>query len=329
MEPGGSISNNLVDKIRNIDCGCLFAIPMEAVEEGREDELKGFKCYCYSAKVFDHVNDKCPKNPKVDAPTKAVNDGFTIVTKRKLKPNQKNKQVEGFVLDKPARNLSVIVDVEKIRFLSRINVKNSFGALNMTRKREYVQLFFNEDSDCEEGCCGEASASFVLDIAMREFKDCVNNIEVLDVQNTGLQFTWNQKPKGTDGILKKLDRVMANMTRVKSRDRVQLEVDVVISNSVCTYFANEKVARCFVLQSKLFLGQTGYTNGFDGSNLFSNCLDEQGAAHMVRMVTDREIKEAMFSGDEKISPGSGWVLCWRFSMKLGIIVGVDVIYAIQ
>ncbi|GJU32945.1 hypothetical protein Tco_1176534 [Tanacetum coccineum] len=40
---------------------------------------------------------------------------------------------------------------------------------------------------------------------MREFKDCVNNIEVLDVQNTGLQFTWNQKPKGTDGIYRKLD----------------------------------------------------------------------------------------------------------------------------
>ncbi|GJV42095.1 RNA-directed DNA polymerase, eukaryota, reverse transcriptase zinc-binding domain protein [Tanacetum coccineum] len=58
------------------------------------------------------------------------------------------------------------------------------------------------------------ASSSCIDIAMREFKDCVNNIEVLDVQNTGLQFTWNQKPKGTDGILKKLDRVMANMTFV-------------------------------------------------------------------------------------------------------------------
>ncbi|GJZ42324.1 putative reverse transcriptase domain-containing protein [Tanacetum coccineum] len=39
------------------------------------------------------------------------------------------------------------------------------------------------------------ASSSCIDIAMREFKDCVNNIEVLDVQNTGLQFTWNQKPK--------------------------------------------------------------------------------------------------------------------------------------
>ncbi|GJT62243.1 zinc knuckle CX2CX4HX4C containing protein [Tanacetum coccineum] len=36
---------------------------------------------CNTCKVFDHVNDKCPKNPKVDAPAKAVNDGFTLSLK--------------------------------------------------------------------------------------------------------------------------------------------------------------------------------------------------------------------------------------------------------
>nr|GEW31844.1 hypothetical protein [Tanacetum cinerariifolium] len=59
---------------------------------------------------------------------------------------------------------------------------------------------------------GDSTAgSSVLDIAMRKFKECVENIEVMDVQRTGLQFTWNQKPKGNDGILKKLDRVMPNL----------------------------------------------------------------------------------------------------------------------
>ncbi|GKC82948.1 hypothetical protein Tco_1138665 [Tanacetum coccineum] len=59
---------------------------------------------------------------------------------------------------------------------------------------------------------GDTSAgSSSMDIAMREFKDCVDDIEVIDVQRTGLQFTWNQKPKGKDGILKKLDRIMANL----------------------------------------------------------------------------------------------------------------------
>ncbi|GKF89276.1 RNA-directed DNA polymerase, eukaryota, reverse transcriptase zinc-binding domain protein, partial [Tanacetum coccineum] len=50
-----------------------------------------------------------------------------------------------------------------------------------------------------------------FDIAMREFNECVEHIEVMDVQSTGLQFKWNQKPKGTYGILKKLDRVIANL----------------------------------------------------------------------------------------------------------------------
>ncbi|GJR82366.1 hypothetical protein Tco_0153151 [Tanacetum coccineum] len=50
-----------------------------------------------------------------------------------------------------------------------------------------------------------------LDITMREFKECVETMEVMDVQRTGLHFTWNQKPKGKDGILRKLDRVLANL----------------------------------------------------------------------------------------------------------------------
>ncbi|GJY82727.1 hypothetical protein Tco_0496103 [Tanacetum coccineum] len=33
----------------------------------------------------------------------------------------------------------------------------------------------------------------------------------MDVQSSGLQFTWSQKPKGKDGLLKKIDRIMANM----------------------------------------------------------------------------------------------------------------------
>nr|GEU65637.1 hypothetical protein [Tanacetum cinerariifolium] len=50
-----------------------------------------------------------------------------------------------------------------------------------------------------------------LDITMREFKECVETMEVMDVQRIGLHFTWNQKPKGKYGILRKLDRVLANL----------------------------------------------------------------------------------------------------------------------
>ncbi|GJR27427.1 reverse transcriptase domain-containing protein [Tanacetum coccineum] len=113
---------------------------------------------------------------------------------------------------------------------------------------------------------------------------------------------------------------------VKSRvSRSRIDV---ISNSDGIIFANDKVPDAFVAHYEAFLGQTGYTNGFDGSNLFSNCLDEQGAAHMVRMVTDREIKEAMFSmGDEK-SPGPDGFSA-AFFKEAWHIVGVDVINAIR
>nr|GEY19893.1 hypothetical protein [Tanacetum cinerariifolium] len=50
-----------------------------------------------------------------------------------------------------------------------------------------------------------------IDISMREFKECVEDLEILDVQYSGLQFTWTQKPKGNEGLLKKIDRVMANL----------------------------------------------------------------------------------------------------------------------
>ncbi|PWA67161.1 RNA-directed DNA polymerase, eukaryota, Reverse transcriptase zinc-binding domain protein [Artemisia annua] len=53
--------------------------------------------------------------------------------------------------------------------------------------------------------------SSIIDIAMREFQECVNEIEVCDVNRSGLQFTWNQKPRGSDGTLKKIDRIMANL----------------------------------------------------------------------------------------------------------------------
>ncbi|GJV91873.1 hypothetical protein Tco_1539686 [Tanacetum coccineum] len=497
---------------------------------------------CNTCKVFDHVNDKCPKNPKVDAPTKAVNDGFTVYRRvDKTDSSRINEKVNNEPI-----NLKTNVPIPKKVNVLNIPTQNSFGALTDDEEKGDMTTILNEDSDCEEvdaemvfddrngqtfttkgastpvisennlsvfailesksklmkmcslvfrhwdwtsngAWCSKGTriilgwnhnevdvtiinqndqavhspmrdfenalclnkvfvnyhswcllefhatlhlsestaSSSCIDIAMREFKDCVNNIEVLDVQNTGLQFTWNQKPKGTDGILKKLDRVMANMTfvndfagshaifkpyrnsdhspsvlciptatKVKPKpfkffnvlikhdrfkevvneawnyhrirgelDTIQTQLDtdpfnirlreieaanVVAFNQAVLdeeMFLKQKakiswlkdgdsnrhtstIPDAFVAHYEAFLGQTGYTNGFDGSNLFSNCLDEQGAAHMVRMVTDREIKEAMFSmGDEK-SPGPDGFSA-AFFKEAWHIVGVDVINAIR
>ncbi|GJU55463.1 hypothetical protein Tco_1229177 [Tanacetum coccineum] len=50
-----------------------------------------------------------------------------------------------------------------------------------------------------------------LYIFMREFKECVEDIEVSDVKKTSLHFTWNQKSKWEYRVLKKIDCVMVNL----------------------------------------------------------------------------------------------------------------------
>ncbi|GJS23712.1 uncharacterized protein Tco_0452344, partial [Tanacetum coccineum] len=66
---------------------------------------------------------------------------------------------------------------------------------------------FNAALNLEDHSCG----GYEPNISMREFKECVQRIEVMDVNATGLHFTWNQKPKGDHGTLKKIDRIMSNV----------------------------------------------------------------------------------------------------------------------
>ncbi|GJU73617.1 RNA-directed DNA polymerase, eukaryota, reverse transcriptase zinc-binding domain protein [Tanacetum coccineum] len=55
-----------------------------------------------------------------------------------------------------------------------------------------------------------STGSSKLNYAISDFKDCVYNIEVMDINSSGLHFTWNPKPKGSGGLLKKLHRIMRN-----------------------------------------------------------------------------------------------------------------------
>ncbi|GKC44237.1 RNA-directed DNA polymerase, eukaryota, reverse transcriptase zinc-binding domain protein [Tanacetum coccineum] len=66
---------------------------------------------------------------------------------------------------------------------------------------------FNVSLNLEDHLCG----GYEPNIAKREFKECMQKIEVMNVNATGLYFTWNQKPKGSSGILNKIDRIMCNI----------------------------------------------------------------------------------------------------------------------
>ncbi|XP_031271801.1 uncharacterized protein LOC116130204 [Pistacia vera] len=46
--------------------------------------------------------------------------------------------------------------------------------------------------------------------SMKEFRECVGNLEVDDINRDEILYTWSGKPHGVNGVMKKLDRVMGN-----------------------------------------------------------------------------------------------------------------------
>nr|GEU29256.1 hypothetical protein [Tanacetum cinerariifolium] len=72
---------------------------------------------------------------------------------------------------------------------------------------------FNVALNLEDYHLGPSS----LNSAMVDFKDYVAKTEVMDINSSGLHFTWNQKPRGGGGVLKKLDRIMGNVEFFVSR----------------------------------------------------------------------------------------------------------------
>ncbi|GJY92842.1 hypothetical protein Tco_0508624 [Tanacetum coccineum] len=275
---------------------------------------------CAQCLIFDHVNDQCPKNPKVKVVAKENDDGFTEVKrkKNKVKQNVKPRQVDGVRLSKSPvnfyyrkvdkaswnirglnfspkqsevrhviseNNLSVCAILEShvsdsnlmklcpLVFRHWSWTSNGNCCLKGTRiilgwnhndvdiivinqddqtvhvriwlKLERKELFcsfvyahnrYIQRRDLWKSLCihkhyvrdrpwcilGDFNAALFLhdssagnskiDISMREFKECVEEIEVMDIQNSRLQFTWSKKPKGNDGLLKKIDRIMVNLS---------------------------------------------------------------------------------------------------------------------
>nr|XP_043615879.1 uncharacterized protein LOC122587779 [Erigeron canadensis] len=66
---------------------------------------------------------------------------------------------------------------------------------------------FNSSLNLDDNLLGSST----INIGMRDFREHVKEIEVLDINSSGLHFTWNQKPKKGIGIFKKVDRVMGNL----------------------------------------------------------------------------------------------------------------------
>ncbi|GKD67596.1 hypothetical protein Tco_1321686, partial [Tanacetum coccineum] len=161
---------------------------------------------------------------------------------------------------------------------------------------------FNAALNLEDHSCG----GYEPNISMREFKECVQRIEVMDVNATRIFIYLESKTEGRN-----------------ARNRIEMVKDM--SNIV--YEGNE-VAGAFVSHYEQFLGVEGSVTPLDNHDLFSRVLDVQKAAHMVRNVSDAEIKSALFSmSDDKAPRPDGFTAV--FFKKAWDIVGDNFSCAIR
>ncbi|GKB11208.1 reverse transcriptase domain, reverse transcriptase zinc-binding domain protein [Tanacetum coccineum] len=150
---------------------------------------------------------------------------------------------------------------------------NWTGHAGLMRNRPWVLLGdFNTSLNLED----HSSSGYESNDAMREFKDCVQAMEVADVNSTGFHFTWNQKPKGSNGILKKIDRIMGNL---------QFNDDFPGSYTIFQPYHILDHSPC-ILRIPTFLGAEGVTNPLDDHDLFTRVLDNAKANFMVRNVSN-------------------------------------------
>nr|GEV67332.1 hypothetical protein [Tanacetum cinerariifolium] len=108
-----------------------------------------------------------------------------------------NSKVEEMILEEPKGASTPFLSIHK----------------NVVRGKSWILLGdFNVALNLEDSF----SSSSQLTSPMIEFKDCMENIEVMDLNCSVLHYTWNHKPKGDGGLLKKLDRVMGNIEFIDS-----------------------------------------------------------------------------------------------------------------
>ncbi|GJR07706.1 putative RNA-directed DNA polymerase [Tanacetum coccineum] len=101
-----------------------------------------------------------------------------------------------------------------------------------------------------------------------------------------------------------------------------------ITNSQGLCIDGDQVPLAFVDHYTAFLGQQGTTPLFDMNDLFCNTLSDGSASHMIRDVTNHEIRNAMFSmGDNKAPGPDGYSAA--FFKEAWDIVGPDVSKAVK
>ncbi|GKA00235.1 aspartic peptidase [Tanacetum coccineum] len=127
--------------------------------------------------------------------------------------------------------------------------------------------------------------------------------------------------------LKLGDANTAYFHKVVKSQAAQNRIDS-ITNMDGTLFDGDQVPVAFINHYTDFIGQSGITSHFDLSDLFCNRLSNEDALSMIDEVSDKEIREAMFSlGDNKAPGPDGYSVA--FFKEAWSIISVDVCKAIK
>ncbi|GKC83567.1 RNA-directed DNA polymerase, eukaryota, reverse transcriptase zinc-binding domain protein, partial [Tanacetum coccineum] len=105
-------------------------------------------------------------------------------------------------------NVAVCTKVSRIILGWNPDVVNVVVVFLMIRGRPRCLL---GDFNVSLSIIDKSTCTSYVDIEMRDFQECVKEIEVTDLNSTRLRFTWYQKPRGMDGVLKKIDRIMKSL----------------------------------------------------------------------------------------------------------------------
>nr|GEV64998.1 RNA-directed DNA polymerase, eukaryota, reverse transcriptase zinc-binding domain protein [Tanacetum cinerariifolium] len=242
-------------------------------------------------------------------------DGFTTVQNRKKK-GKKNENTQDEVVTRSEAcesskgtnvnhsfKISTPIDEDSESEVEEVYSEadpNTKGASNDPRERRHLwtDLGFHKTVICgmlwvllgdfnialnmEDGLTSSSS----INSAMCDFKDCVKHIEVMDINSSVLQYTWNQKPKGKGD---------PHNEALRDEEAVYL---------IAFNEAN--------IDEEQFLKQKAKVEWLEVSAIASD--------NMVRPVTNDEIKTAMFDiGDEKASGLYGYTLAffkkWRVRLS--------------
>nr|GEV33268.1 hypothetical protein [Tanacetum cinerariifolium] len=184
---------------------------------------------------------------------------------------------------------------------------------------------FNVSLNMEDVSTGSSS----INVAMNDFNDCVANIKVLDVNYSRLLYTWNQKPKGRHGILKKLDRIMDEV----QKDLEKHPDDIYLRGEEAVYvqeFSDAKLDEDRFLNIKNDLNSSGVE--VTGRTVPEVFVTDASNDFIVHDISNDEIKAAMFDIGDDWAPGPDgfhpmmikWIMACVTSTSFSLSINGDI-----